>query len=107
MVRNEYISLKQETYVKVCEAFGISKSNIMFKQILPNVKSPIIVSITTNVAAFILSEAGISFYWFGNCRQYTYLGKYFKYCKSSIRGNKSVVDMVIPRIGNQFIFTCN
>lgn len=65
MVRNEYISLKQETYVKVCEAFGISKSNIMFKQILPNVKSPIIVSITTNVAAFILSEAGISFIGLG------------------------------------------
>ena len=49
MVRNEYISLKQETYVKVCEAFGISKSNI----------------ITTNVAAFILSEAGISFIGLG------------------------------------------
>lgn len=65
MVRNEYMSLKQETYVKVCEAFGMSKSNVMFKQILPNVKSPIIVSVTTNVAAFILSEAGISFIGLG------------------------------------------
>lgn len=65
MVRNEYMSLKEETYVKVCEAFGMSKSNVMFKQILPNVKSPIIVSVTTNVAAFILSEAGISFIGLG------------------------------------------
>lgn len=65
MVRNEFMSLKQETYVKVCEAFGMSKRNIMFKQILPNVKSPIIVSVTTNVAHFILSEAGISFIGLG------------------------------------------
>lgn len=65
MVRNEFMSLKGETYVKVCEAFGMSKSNIMFKQILPNVMSPIIVSTTTNVAYFILQEAALSFIGLG------------------------------------------
>lgn len=65
MVRNEFMSLKGETYVKVCEAFGMSKNNIMFKQILPNVMSPIIVSTTTNVAFFILQEAALSFIGLG------------------------------------------
>ena len=65
MVRNEFMSLKNETYVKVCEAFGMSWSNIMFKQILPNVMSPIIVSTTTNVAFFILQEAALSFIGLG------------------------------------------
>ena len=65
MVRNEFMSLKGETYVKVCEAFGMSKSNIMFKQILPNVMTPIIVSTTTNVAYFILQEASLSFIGLG------------------------------------------
>lgn len=65
MVRNEYMSLKGETYVKVCEAFGMKKSNIMFGQILPNVMSPIIVSTTTNVAFFILQEAALSFIGLG------------------------------------------
>lgn len=65
MVRNEFMSLKGETYVKVCEAFGMSKSLIMFKQILPNVMSPIIVSTTTNVAFFILQEAALSFIGLG------------------------------------------
>ena len=65
MVRNEFMSLKGETYVKVCEAFGMSKSNVMFKQILPNVMSPIIVSTTTNVAFFILQEAALSFIGLG------------------------------------------
>ena len=59
------MSIKGETYVKVCEAFGMSKNNIMFKQILPNVMSPIIVSTTTNVAFFILQEASLSFIGLG------------------------------------------
>ena len=61
MVRNEFLALREETYVQVCEAFGMSKAAIMFKQILPNVLSPVIVSTTVNVAGFILSEAGLSF----------------------------------------------
>ena len=61
MVRNEFIALKGETYVQVCEAFGMSKTAIMFKQILPNVLSPVIVATTVNIAHFILSEAGLSF----------------------------------------------
>ena len=65
MVRNEFMALKGETYVKVCEAFGMSRPNIMFKQILPNVMTPIIVSTTTNVAYFILQEASLSFIGLG------------------------------------------
>lgn len=65
MVRNEFMSLKNETYVKVCQAFGMSGSRIMFGQILPNVVSPIIVSTTTNVAFFILQEASLSFIGLG------------------------------------------
>lgn len=61
MVRNEFLALREETYVQVCEAFGMSKTSIMFKQILPNVLSPVIVATTVNVAGFILSEASLSF----------------------------------------------
>lgn len=65
LVRNEFMALKNETYVQVCEAFGMPKSSIMFKQILPNIMSPVIVSTTVNVAGFILSEAGLSFLGIG------------------------------------------
>lgn len=65
MVRNEFIVLKGETYVQVGEAFGMSKIAIMFKQILPNVLSPVIVAMTVNVATFILSEASLSFIGIG------------------------------------------
>lgn len=65
MVRNEFLGLKEETYVKVAEAFGMSKISIMFKQILPNVLSPVIVASTVNIAGFILAEAGLSFLGLG------------------------------------------
>ena len=61
MVRNEFMSLKQETYVDVCRAFGFSDTRIIFNNILRNALSPVIVSLSINVAGFILSEAGLSF----------------------------------------------
>ena len=43
----------------------MGRINIMFKQILPNVMTPIIVSTTTNVAVYILQEATLSFIGLG------------------------------------------
>ena len=65
IVRNEVIRLREETYVEVNRAFGISDAKIMFSQILPNTLSPIIVATTINVAFFILSETELSFLGLG------------------------------------------
>lgn len=65
LVRNEFLSLRNETYVKVSEAFGIGKINIMFNEILPNILTPIIVSITACIPGYILSEASLSFLGLG------------------------------------------
>ena len=65
IVRNEVLRLREETYIQVNKAFGISNSAIMFKQILPNTLSPIIVATTINVAFFILQETELSFLGLG------------------------------------------
>lgn len=65
IVRNEVLRLREETYVEVNRAFGISDSRIMFSQILPNTLSPIIVATTINVAFFILQETELSFLGLG------------------------------------------
>ncbi|WP_425538171.1 ABC transporter permease [Microaceticoccus formicicus] len=65
IVRNEVLRLREETYVEVNKAFGIKDFPIMFKQILPNTMSPIIVATTINVAFFILEETGLSFLGLG------------------------------------------
>ena len=65
MVRTEFITLREETYVQVANAFGLSTFHIIFKEILPNAFSPVIVATTVNVAGCILSEAGLSFIGLG------------------------------------------
>lgn len=65
LVRGEYISLKEETYVKVAEAFGMGKTAIMFKQILPSVISTAVVQFTINVPWYVMAEASLSFLGFG------------------------------------------
>jgi peptide/nickel transport system permease protein len=65
IVRNEVLRLREETYVEVNKAFGISDFVIMFKEILPNTLSPIIVATTINIAFFILEETGLSFLGLG------------------------------------------
>ena len=65
MIRGKFLTQREETYVSVCKAFGISKFSIMFRHILPNAISPIIVAFSINVAGYILSEAGLSYLGLG------------------------------------------
>lgn len=65
IVRNEVLRIREETYVAVNKAFGIKNIKIIFKDILPNTISPIIVATTINIAYFILQETGLSFLGLG------------------------------------------
>lgn len=65
LVRSEFIARKEETYVKVCEAFGMSNLKIMFSQILPSVLTTVIVQLTMNIPGYVMQEAGLSFLGFG------------------------------------------
>ena len=65
LVRGEYRSLRQETYVLACEGFGMSRARIIFGQILPAVMTTVVVQITMNIPGYVMSEAGLSFLGFG------------------------------------------
>ncbi len=60
-VRAEVLSLREETYIKVCESFGMSRSAIMFKQMLPSLLTIVIIQITMRMPSLVLSEAGLSY----------------------------------------------
>lgn len=65
LVRAEFITRKEETYVEVCEAFGMSRLAIMFKQIMPSVLTLVMVQFTMGIPGYVMSEAGLSFLGFG------------------------------------------
>ena len=65
LVRGEFFSLREEAFVEADRAFGFSKPRIIFKHLLPNTLSPIVVAFTVNIAIFIIAEAGLSFLGLG------------------------------------------
>lgn len=65
MMRGQVLSIKESDYVMAAKLQGNSNFQIMFRHILPNSISPIIVMMTQQVGSTILSEAGLSFLGLG------------------------------------------
>ncbi|MDR0875015.1 MAG: ABC transporter permease [Clostridiales Family XIII bacterium] len=65
LTRAPIIQLKNEEYIEAARAISASKLRIMFRHLLPNILSPLIVQITINVALSIMLAAGLSFLGLG------------------------------------------
>ncbi|MHB8843154.1 MAG: ABC transporter permease [Nitrospirota bacterium] len=65
LVRAEFISIKEREFVTAARALGATDSRIIFKHILPNGLSPILVSATMGVGGAILVESALSFLGLG------------------------------------------
>ncbi|WMJ86191.1 ABC transporter permease [Anaerocolumna sp. MB42-C2] len=65
MMRGQVYSVKESDYIMASKLQGVSNLGIMFKHLLPNSISPIIVLMTQQVGGTILSEAGLSFLGLG------------------------------------------
>ncbi|MDP9405349.1 MAG: ABC transporter permease [Actinomycetota bacterium] len=65
IVRGSFLSLREKEFVEAAKASGASDWRIIFRHILPNALSPIIVNATLVVATAILIEATLSFLGFG------------------------------------------
>jgi len=65
IVRASFLSLKQKEFVEAANCLGVPRRSIMFRHILPNVLSPIIVSATLAVGAAIILESVLSFLGLG------------------------------------------
>ena len=65
MVRGQVHVVKNEEYCNAARALGEGDGRILFRHILPNTISPIVVYATMNMASAILSEASLSFLGLG------------------------------------------
>ncbi|MBI3959764.1 MAG: ABC transporter permease [Chloroflexi bacterium] len=65
VVRGTVLSLKRKEFIEAAVCVGTRERNILWRHILPNVLSPIIVSATLGVAAAILTESALSFLGLG------------------------------------------
>ena len=65
VVRGQIISLREKEFIEAGRALGFSNFRIIFRHILPNIMSPVIVISAANFASAILMEAGLSFLGIG------------------------------------------
>jgi peptide/nickel transport system permease protein len=65
LVRAEFISIKEREFVTAAHALGASDVRIIFRHILPNGLSPILVSATMGIGGAVLIESGLSFLGLG------------------------------------------
>ena len=65
LVRAQFLSLKQKEFVEAARAIGDTDSRIIWKHILPNVLSPVLVAATIGVGGAILTESTLSFLGLG------------------------------------------
>ncbi len=65
MIRAQIMSERGKEYLEACESFNCPKVVIMFRHLLPNVISPMIVAITMQIGGGITAAAGLSYLGLG------------------------------------------
>lgn len=66
LVRGEFLALREREFIQSCRVIGMSDTQIVLGQILPNAFPTIIVTSTMLIATAILMEAGLSFLGLGD-----------------------------------------
>jgi peptide/nickel transport system permease protein len=65
LICGQVLSVKENEYVMAAHSVGVGKIGIMFRHILPNCLSPLIVQMTMMMGMAILTEASLSFLGLG------------------------------------------
>jgi peptide/nickel transport system permease protein len=65
IVRGMTISLREREFVLAARFMGVSTPRIIFRHIIPNISSLLIIDATINVSAAIIAETGLSYFGFG------------------------------------------
>ena len=65
IVRGMTLSLKEREFVHAARLMGVPGWRIIFRHLLPNMASLLIIDATINVSSLILAEVGLSFFGFG------------------------------------------
>ncbi|MGW4467250.1 ABC transporter permease [Micromonospora sp. NPDC004704] len=65
LVRGQVLSLREREFVDAARAAGAGLGHILFRQLLPNLWAPILVTFSLNVPALITAEAALSFLGIG------------------------------------------
>lgn len=61
LIRGEVISLREREFVAAAKVIGVPTRRVLFKELLPNLVAPIVISLSLALPAYIVAEAGLTF----------------------------------------------
>ncbi|PBC61475.1 ABC transporter permease [Streptomyces sp. Tue6028] len=61
LLRGQVLGLREREYIEAAKVTGASPRRIVFKELLPNLWTPIIIQSTLMLPAFVTAEAGLAF----------------------------------------------
>ncbi len=65
LLRGETLKVRENEYVEAAEAFGVSRVEIMFRHLLPNVMHIVLISIILRFSGLVLAEAVLAYVGIG------------------------------------------
>jgi ABC-type dipeptide/oligopeptide/nickel transport system permease subunit len=65
LVRGEVLSLREREFVHAARVIGVPTRRILFREMLPNLIAPIVVSFSLGLPAYVAAEAGLSYLGIG------------------------------------------
>ncbi len=65
LIRGEVLSLREREFIQAARVMGVPTRQILFKELLPNMVAPIVVSISLGLPGFVAAEAGLSYLGIG------------------------------------------
>jgi len=85
IVRGETLRVREMDFVQAARSLGADSVRLLFRHIVPNILSPVIVITTLIIAGFILTEVVVSFLGFGDANTTTWgllLNEGFSYIRT-------------------------
>jgi peptide/nickel transport system permease protein len=61
LIRGEVLSLREREFVAAAKVLGVSTRKVLFKELLPNLVAPIVISVSLALPSYIVTEAGLTF----------------------------------------------
>jgi peptide/nickel transport system permease protein len=86
VARGETLAVREATYIKAAQSIKSSTGRIVFKHILPNIASPLIVQLCLMFVGAIVAEAGLSFLGIGSPPEFPSWGNILSDGNAYIRG---------------------
>jgi oligopeptide transport system permease protein len=65
LTRAQVLSLREKEYVEAARSLGVTQRGIIFRHLVPNALSPLLVAVSFGIPAAIFGEAGLSFLGIG------------------------------------------